>query len=100
MKKLKIQLVGKITGEDYQQTKIKFCQAVTTIQGRYITRNVANPMALCRQNWSWVRCMVVCLFNIIFKVNTIAVLPDWVDSKGAKIEVVTAILFNKKIIRV
>ena len=98
MKKQKFQLVGKVTGEDRNKALIKFCQAVSFAQVKYLKRDVINPMALCRPNWSWFRCMVVCLYSIAFKVSTIVLLPDWVDSKSARIEVAVAILLRKKIV--
>jgi len=95
---LKIQLVGKISGEDRSEALLKFCRVVAPIQLKYGTMYVTNPMALCKPEWSWARCMAVCLYHIVFKANTIAIFPDWCGSKGARIEVFVAILLKKNII--
>jgi hypothetical protein len=94
----KFQLVGKVTGENRVKTLQKFSDAAHLTKVKYPAKEVINPMDLCRVRWSWFRCMVVCLYNLIFKADAIALLPDWCNSKGARIEVLTAIILHKKIV--
>ena len=91
------QLVGKVTGEDRIKTLKKFSEAAYLTEVKYAAQKVINPMNLCSVKWSWFRCMTVCLYNLI-KADTVVLLPDWCNSKGARIEVLTAIVFRKKIV--
>ncbi len=50
---------------------------------------VVNPVSLCSGSWSWKKCMKVCLAAML-KCDAVYLLPDWNDSKGAKIELEVA----------
>ena len=58
---------------------------------------VINPTKICRDDWPWWLCMVVCLFNLIFKADAIYMLYNWKESRGAKIEHKAARIFGKEI---
>lgn len=57
-----------------------------------------NPMKICKADWSWIRCMVVCLWVLVFKCDTIILLPDYKESKGALLEFKVARFFMKMIV--
>lgn len=88
---------GKITGESYISCYYKFRteeEAITFSTGR----KVVNPMKICKSHWSWLRCMIVCLWHLITHCDTIVMLDDWEKSKGATIELKVAKLLRYKII--
>ncbi len=57
-----------------------------------------NPMLLCRPTWSWLRCMVVCLWHLVHKCDAIYMLPDYKESRGARIELRVAKLLKYPIV--
>ncbi len=78
-----VYISGKVTGEDFLKTYLKF----EKVEKGYPKEKweVINPMKLCRVEWSWLKCMIVCIFHL-FKATDMCMLPDWVNSRGAKIE--------------
>ena len=91
----KIFISGKISGLHYFYAYKRFAAAE-----KYLTElgyKVTTPMCLCQKNWSWLRCMAVCLWNLI-QCNTIYMLENWKDSQGARIEYAIACLLRKNII--
>lgn len=58
---------------------------------------IINPMKICRGDWPWWLCMVVCLFNLIFKADSIYMLYNWKESRGARIEHKVARLTGKEV---
>lgn len=78
-----VYLSGKVTGEDFLKTYLKFeKQEKQYYPDRWI---VINPMKICNVKWSWIRCMIVCIWYV-FKATDMCMLPDWKESRGAKIE--------------
>jgi hypothetical protein len=57
-----------------------------------------NPMKLCKPHWNWARCMAKTIFFLVFKAGAIVLLPDWKESKGARIEFRIAKKLKKKFI--
>ncbi|MDR0618298.1 MAG: DUF4406 domain-containing protein [Bacteroidales bacterium] len=99
MKTKNIQLVGRISGDD--DYAVKFAITERRIYDAYRATtilNVINPVTICNYNWSWYRCVAKCLWSLIFRAHAVAVLPDFKESRGAKIELAVAILLGKKII--
>lgn len=92
-RKERIFLSGKVSGEDYHKAYRKFSDAEKSLESSY---KVSNPMVLCRQEWSWLRCMAVCLWHLS-KCRHIYMLPDWRESRGARIEHRFAQLLNIEI---
>lgn len=90
----RIFISGKITGLGYLVAYHRFASAEKKLSR--MGYNVANPMCICNKNWSWLRCMVVCLWNLLF-CPTIYMLDGWEDSRGAKIEHRVARLLGKNI---
>lgn len=64
--------------------------------GRY--RRIYNPMDLCSAHWSWLRCMIVCLYYLITKCDVVYMMDEWESSRGATIEHRVAKRMNKTII--
>lgn len=92
----KIFISGRVSGINYQTAKYNFLRAE-----RYWQRKgyqVVNPTKLCNKNWSWIRCMIVCLWNLA-KCRYVYFLPNYTYSRGAKIEFKVAKLLNKIIIK-
>ena len=86
---------GKISGLEYYVAYGKFSNAERMLQQMgYAT---VNPMKICKKNWSWLRCMIKCLWAIMF-CDKIYQLEDWKDSRGARIEYRWAKFLGKRIV--
>lgn len=92
-KRTKVFISGKISGIDYYVAYGKFCNADRKLSA--MGYEVVNPMKICKKHWSWVRCMIKCLWAICF-CDKVHQLEDWKDSKGARIEYRWAKLLNKR----
>ena len=94
-KQTKVFISGKISGLNYHVAYGKFSNAERTLQQMgYAT---VNPMKICKKNWSWVRCMIKCLWAIYF-CDKIYQLPGWQESRGARIEYRRAKVLRKRIL--
>lgn len=95
MKANKIYIAGKISGIPRNIAYREFMMAESYLksQGKTI-----NPIRLCNQEWNWLRCMVVCIYNLVTKCNRIYLIHNWHTSRGARIELWFAILFGKEIL--
>ncbi|MBO5217501.1 MAG: DUF4406 domain-containing protein [Alistipes sp.] len=79
----RIYIAGKISGLDYMRVVQKFHTAEVRLRHQGYT--TVNPTRLCREWWSWLRCMVVCIWHLV-RCDDVYMLTDWRDSKGARIE--------------
>ena len=94
-KQTKVFISGKISDLDYYVAYGKFSNAERMLQQMgYAT---VNPMKICKQNWCWLRCMIKCLWAIMF-CKKVYQLEDWKDSKGARIEYRWAKFLGKRIV--
>ena len=75
---------GPVSSLPYKEAVNNFNRAEHMLRKKDCTR-IENPVRLCMPSWSWLRCMVVCLWNLL-PVSTIYMLPGWEDFKGACIE--------------
>ena len=102
--KLTIYIAGAVTSDikehGYLHCYQKFENAEKTVEKYFPDAIIYNPMKLCKAEWSWIRCMVVCLWVLIFKCDSVVLLEDYKVSKGALIERDVAIRSNKEIIEI
>lgn len=86
MKKTRLKkwfISGKVSGLCYSQACYNFASAEVFI---YTTGAIpVNPMRLCNPAWSWLLCMVVCLWHLSF-CRGIYMQRNWRESRGARIE--------------
>lgn len=90
--KSKLYIAGKITGDPAALSKFLRYEHFYYKQDY----DVQNPMSLCRQRWSWLRCMCKCIYTLA-QCQKVCFMPDWTDSRGARIEMATAIILRKQI---
>lgn len=94
-KRVKVFISGKVSGMDYYVAFNKFSEEEAMLSR--IGYEVVNPTKLCKKHWSWLRCMVVCLWNLLW-CNCVYQLDNWQDSRGARIEYKWAKFLGKKIL--
>ena len=94
-KRVKVFISGKVSGMEYYTAFSKFYEAEAMLSR--IGYEVINPTKLCKKNWSWLRCMVVCLWHLLW-CNCVHQLDNWQESRGAKIEYKWAKFLGKKIL--
>ncbi len=92
---MRIYIAGKVSGLERQVYVHNFARAEKAL--RRAGFKPINPVRLCKPHWSWTRCMAVCLFYVVFCSQGIYRLPDWQQSRGARIEYRVARLLGKKI---
>lgn len=97
-----IYIAGAVTSDinehGYLHCYQKFENAEKTVAKYFPGAKIYNPMKLCKANWSWFRCMVVCLWVLLKKCDAVVLLDDYKTSKGAMIEFRTAANFQKIIL--
>ena len=96
MSKTTVFISGPVSGLPYNEVVKAFNGAEQRLR-RQGYNVVKNPVRMCMPCWSWLRCMVVCLWNLL-PVGTIYMLPGWEDSKGACIERLVAKMLLKRVI--
>lgn len=92
----RVYMAGKITGDpDYKK---KFAGWAERLQRfGFKAENIVNPAELCSEKWSWLRCMIHDL-RLLAGCGVVAMLPDWRESRGARIEHFAAWLLVKETI--
>lgn len=91
----RVYIAGKITGDPNYKEKFK-AAAEHLLGCGFQDGNVVNPVEHCSEDWPWLRCMLRCL-RLLCGCGWVAMLPDWKESRGAKIEHFVAQLFGKNI---
>lgn len=94
-KRVKVFLSGHVSGLEYLVAYGKFSNEERLYSA--LGYKVINPMKICKKHWSWVRCMIKCLWAIIF-CHKIHQLPGWQESRGARIEYRWAKFLGKEVI--
>jgi hypothetical protein len=80
---LDVYISGKITGEDTLASKVKFLEMQMRLLGMDV-HTVTNPHLLgITDKWPWDKAMDKCLEVLSKGHNTIIMLNDYADSKGA-----------------
>ena len=72
--------MNKFELEMKKEVFIKFSQAEYWL--RLQGHETVNPLRLCSSDWTWERCMRVCLTELM-KCDAICLLKDWGESRGA-----------------
>ena len=60
---------------------------------------IYNPMRFCRQEWSWLRCMIVCLWRVL-RSDIVYVMYDYGGSRGSSMERKLALKLGKEVVYV
>lgn len=94
MKQQKIYISGQVTGNPTYGIDFMTASAIT--HKAMPKALVVNPIYFCAPHWSWLRCMILCIWHLI-PCTTIAMIDGWQQSRGAKIELAVAILLRKQI---
>ena len=87
---MKIYIAGKITGLTEEEYTEKFSNATLVLMDNGVT--VVNPVIICSgldESNTWKEYMDICLFNLI-RCDSIYMLNNWFDSKGARVEYAVA----------
>lgn len=81
--KQKVFISGRVSGLKPETVRKNFAR----VEKKYkaIGYEVVNPIKLCDKEWSWFRCMVVCLWNLA-KCDYVYMIPNYKKSRGARIE--------------
>ena len=101
-KSMKIYLSGKISGLKESDYISNFASAEMELYLRGINDfDVINPLEIkplfgIKKYWFF---MAADLYTLIFRCNSIYLLDNWNESKGAKIELFFALLTNKTILK-
>lgn len=92
---MKIYIAGKVTGLNYNQTKVKFDHIERWLIS--LGHTPVNPIKLVPENEDWDKAMHICLQEL-YKCEAIYLISDWIDSRGAKTEVSHAISLGLEIL--
>ena len=80
----RVYIAGKVTGEDRDSCYSKFKNAQTKVEEKGF--DAVNPLKLIADRpLKWEEAMAVCLVEL-HRCDLIYLLPDWVDSPGARLE--------------
>lgn len=94
MKKQKIYISGPITGN--LQFREHFDTAHKLISIARPAAAIVNPTTICSDRWSWSRCMLSCLWHLM-GCRQIAMIEGWQQSRGARIELLVALLLKMEV---
>lgn len=92
-----VYISGKITGDKDYYAKFHAAEDYLQLELGWNYWYIVNPVEHCQPDWPWWRCMVQDL-RLLRKCRTVAMLPDWVESRGARIEHSVARWMGKEII--
>ena len=97
---MKVYLSGKISGLSEKHCKAKFTIAKAAVYFNHFPKMIYNPLEIkplfgIKKYWCF---MAADLWTLIFKSDSIYLLDNWKDSKGAKIELFFALLTRKRVL--
>lgn len=93
MKKQRIYICGKVTGEPIEACINKFGQAQKILESQDF--EAVNPLMIVLNGFqtTWTAAMKICIAELV-KCDSVDVLEDWQKSDGAICEVVTAWMYG------
>lgn len=91
---MKIYIAGKITGDSQYSMKFLAANLMLTLRGFVAINPAALPEGMQKQDY-----MSICI-PMLLTADAIALLPDWEDSTGARIEKSIAEYCGKKVLYV
>ncbi len=94
---MKIYIAGKYTGDPQATEKFRHYQNL--IQRMFPQATVITPIDFVPSSTNWSEAILMCL-QMIATVDLVVMLPDWVRSRGARIEREFAEGLNKRILYV
>jgi len=86
----KIYISGPISGRPALEVETEFNLAQQQLQQRYPEATIVNPLTLCPVGMEWKEAMRKDLGAMLDECDTIAMLPGWEKSRGAKLEFIVA----------
>lgn len=82
---MKIYISGKISGLSFHAALVKFCETENMLRDKGFT-DIVNPMKLHLNTIkTWKEYMITDI-NALFSCDAIFMQPDWIISRGARIE--------------
>lgn len=93
----RVYIAGKITGDANYYAKFHAAQDQLQLEYGWNYWSIVNPVEMVPQGWPWWRQMVRCL-RLVAGCEVVAMLPDWTQSRGARIEHEWAEFLGKEII--
>lgn len=97
MKMRKVYIAGKVTGDPEYREKFEAAEQHLRETGCFAEDAIINPAKACPDGWSWLRCMLHCM-RLLAGCSMVLFLPDWRESRGAKIEHLEARMLRKHIV--
>ena len=94
MEKKRIYISGPVSGLDEADVRMSFRAAEWRLQGE--GHEVVNPVRLCSSDWSWGKCMRVCI-TALMGCDAVYMLKGWKRSKGARLEHFVALKLGMEI---
>jgi hypothetical protein len=85
MKKEKIYIAGKVTGDPRYKEKFEACAKHLEEELGWKRENIVNPAQEVPEGTPWLKAMWKCL-KLLKGCGWVAMLPDWRESRGARIE--------------
>ncbi len=81
-----VYICGPVTDRDYDEAKAQFDAAAYEIKRLYGDAvKVVNPFDFCQRGEPWSQAMRKCITKLM-ECDYIHVLPGWMDSRGARLE--------------
>lgn len=92
-----IYIAGQVSGLSPCEYWNNFRMSVKKLEALNEFDRIINPVAICKSSWSWLLCMIVCLFYLVFKSDAIYLQKNWKNSRGATIEYKVALALGKEV---
>lgn len=81
----RVYIAGKITGDTGYREKFKEAEQRLEKDYKWNWWCIVNPVREVPEKWPWWRCMLRCV-RLLLGCGFVAMLPDWRESRGARVE--------------